>query len=162
MGAIASGGSVFLNRDVVDALQIDANQIELVAQHQALELARREQLYSNGRPTLDVRGRTVILVDDGLATGSTMRAAATALRQRQPGWIVVAVPVGASETCAAMHEVADDVVCVRTPEPLRAVGIWYEEFTQTTDEEVRNLLAEASWASQSAGAVGPGNTTPAG
>ena len=103
-----------------------------------------EQRYRGARPFPDVRGRTVILVDDGLATGSTMRAAVAALRQEGPARIVVAVPVGAAETCAELNEEADEAVCARTPRPFYAVGQWYEDFSQTTDEEVRELLNQAA------------------
>src|SRR5262249_5097713 len=108
------------------------------------ELRRRERLYRGDRPAPDVRGRTVILIDDGLATGSTMRAAVAALRQQHPACIVVAVPVGAPETCAEFRDEADEAICVQTPEPFYAVGLWYGDFSQTTDEEVRDLLEQAA------------------
>jgi predicted phosphoribosyltransferase len=108
------------------------------------ELARRERQYRGNRPFPDLTGRTVILVDDGLATGSTMRAAVQALRMEAPAAIVVAVPVAAAEACAAFREVADDIVCAETPEPFRAVGLWYDDFSQTTDDEVHELLDEAA------------------
>jgi predicted phosphoribosyltransferase len=146
MGAIATGGLRVLNEDIVEALGIPDEEIDATAERQRHELERRERLYRDDRPPLDVGDRVVILVDDGLATGSTMSAALTALRRRQPARIVVAVPVGAPETCAAFRSVADDVICLRTPEPFYAVGLWYENFSQTTDEEVRDLLEKAAQA----------------
>jgi putative phosphoribosyl transferase len=144
MGAIASGGVRVLNEDVVGALGISRDMIEAVAAVEEQELERRERIYRGGRPPPDVRGRTVILVDDGLATGSTMRAAVAALRQHGPDRIVVAVPVGAPDTCEEFRSEADDVVCARTPEPFYAVGLWYGDFSQTTDEEVHDLLDRAA------------------
>jgi putative phosphoribosyl transferase len=144
MGAIASGGVRVLNEDVVGALGISRDVIEAVAAVEEQELERRERIYRGGRPPPDVRGRTVILVDDGLATGSTMRAAVAALRQHGPDRIVVAVPVGAPDTCEEFRSEADDVVCARTPEPFYAVGLWYGDFSQTTDEEVHDLLDRAA------------------
>jgi predicted phosphoribosyltransferase len=141
MGAIASGGARVINHDVVNALGIPANVIEAVAQREQIELDRRERLYRGTRSPLHLVNKTVILVDDGLATGSTMRAAVMAARQRQPARVVVAVPVGAPTTCADLSREADDVVCLRTPEPFVAVGRWYRDFTPTSDEEVRTLLA---------------------
>ena len=141
MGAVATGGVRVLNDDIVTGLRIPGYLIEAVAAQEQAELKRRERAYRGGRPPPDVRGRTVILVDDGLATGATMRAAVKALRQQQPARIVVAVPVAAAETCAALQAEADEVVCAITPEPFHAVGRWYEDFSQTTDEEVRDLLA---------------------
>lgn len=143
MGAIASGGVRVLNREVLSSLPVSPDAIERVTAFEERELRRRETLYREGRPPLDVRGRTVFVVDDGLATGTTMRAACTALARLEPREIVVAVPVGAEDTCADMHEVADEVVCVTTPAPYYAVGQWYREFAQTTDDEVRTLLARA-------------------
>jgi predicted phosphoribosyltransferase len=144
MGAIASGGVRVLNEDVVRALRIPENVIEVVAAAEKRQLEERERLYRGDRPPPDVRGRTVILVDDGLATGSTMRAAVLALRQQGAARIVVAVPVGAPETCAEFEQEADDVICARMPEPFYAVGLWYGDFSQTTDEEVRDRLERAS------------------
>jgi predicted phosphoribosyltransferase len=143
MGAIASGGVRVLNEDVVRGLDIPEEVIASVAAQARQELERRERLYRGQRPPPDVRDRIVILVDDGLATGSTMRAAVAALRQQGPKRIVVAVPVGAADTCAEFANEADEAVCARTPEPFYAVGLWYEDFTQTTDEEVRELLERA-------------------
>jgi predicted phosphoribosyltransferase len=146
MGAIASGGVPVLNDEVVNALGISREEIEQVAAAEEEELERRERAYRGDRRPPDVRGRTVILVDDGLATGSSMRAAVAALRKLGPGRVVVAVPVGAPETCAEFRGEADEVVCGQTPEPFYAVGIWYEDFSQTTDEEVRELLERAAGA----------------
>lgn len=144
MGAIASGGTRVLNEDVVSKLNVPEEVIDAVAVEEQQELSRREHDYRDGRPPLDVRGRTVILVDDGLATGSTMRAATAALRRQDPAHIVVAVPVGAPETCAELQRNADETVCVQMPQPFYAVGAWYDNFSQTTDEEVRDLLAHAA------------------
>jgi putative phosphoribosyl transferase len=144
MGAIASGGVRFVNEGVVRQLGISDSVLDQVAAEEERELARREWEYRDDRPPPAVAGRVVLLVDDGLATGSTMRAAVLALRQLGPTAIVVAVPVGAAETCAGMKEVADDVVCAYVPEQLAAVGLWYEDFSQTTDDEVRELLLPAA------------------
>jgi predicted phosphoribosyltransferase len=144
MGAIATGGVRVLNETVVRALHNPDTVIDAVARQEQQELERRERLYRKGRPALAVRGCTVLLVDDGLATGSTMRAAAVALRQRHPACIVVAVPVAASRTCEALRTEVDDIVCAVTPEPLYAVGRWYADFAPTGDAEVRNLLAQAA------------------
>jgi putative phosphoribosyl transferase len=140
MGAIASGGVRVLNDDVVGWYGIPAPLIDEVAREEQAELERREHVYREGRPPLDLRGRTVLLIDDGLATGSTMKAAVQAVRAQAPTQVVVAVPVGASDTCRALVDVADEVVCARTPEPFAAVGQWYRDFSETTDEEVRALL----------------------
>jgi putative phosphoribosyl transferase len=142
MGAIATGGVRQVNRDVVDALGIPDNVIDAVAAHEQRELERREQAYRGTRPAPALINKTVILVDDGLATGSTMRAAVVAARQQQPARVIVAVPVGAVSSCADLATEADDVVCVRTPEPFVAVGLWYRDFTPTTDHEVRALLSK--------------------
>ena len=144
MGAIASGGVRVLNDEVVSMLGIPRHAIDVVAEREAEELVRREREYRGGRPPPDVGGRTVILVDDGLATGSTMRAAVAALRQLGPAAIVVAVPTAAPETCAEFRPLVDEIVCASTPHPFRAVGLWYDDFSQTTDEEVRELLAWAA------------------
>ena len=141
MGAVASGGVRVLNDEIVRGLGISEHEIDAAAARELQELARRERLYRGDRPPPDVAGRTVILVDDGLATGATMRAAVAALRQRQPARIVIAVPTASPDTCEALKAEADDVVCAMTPEPFFAVGHWYEDFTQTTDDEVGELLA---------------------
>jgi predicted phosphoribosyltransferase len=141
MGAVATGGVRVINDEVVRALRIPDYVIDAVSAWEQQELARRERLYRGDGPQPDVSGRTVILVDDGLATGSTMLAAIQALRQKQPARIVVAVPTAPPDTCEEMRVRADDVVCAITPEPFYSVGLWYENFSQTTDEEVRNLLA---------------------
>jgi putative phosphoribosyl transferase len=140
MGAIASGGVQLVNHDVVDALGIPANVIDRVAERERLELERREQLYRGSRPLTPLANKTVILADDGLATGSTMRAAVIAVRQQQPAKIIVAVPVGAPSTCSELGNDADEVVCLRSPEPFVAVGLWYRDFTPTSDAEVHALL----------------------
>jgi predicted phosphoribosyltransferase len=144
MGAVATGGVRVLNWDVVEQLNIPSNVIDAVTQGEQRELERRERAYRGVRPAPDVRGKIVILVDDGLATGSTMRAAVEALRQQQPARVVVAVPVASRETCAELRHEADEVVCLVTPEPFYAVGLWYQDFSQTTDDEVRALLETAS------------------
>jgi predicted phosphoribosyltransferase len=140
MGAIASGGVRVLNEEVVRSYGVSPQSIERVADEELQELERREGAYRNGRPPLPLAGKVVILVDDGLATGSTMRAAVQAVRLHEPARVVVAVPVGASDTCAELRHLADEVICARTPEPFSAVGVWYRDFDQTTDEEVRALL----------------------
>jgi putative phosphoribosyl transferase len=142
MGAIASGGVRVLNRDVLDYARVTQQQLDAVAAREERELARREAEYRGNRAPLDVRGRTVIIVDDGLATGSTMRAAVQALRAMEPKRVIVAVPVGAAQTCEDFREIADEIICLRTPEPFEAVGLWYDDFTQTTDAEVHALLSQ--------------------
>src|SRR5437879_5084701 len=144
MGAIASGGVRVLNEELVRSLGIDGGMMDQVAAREEAELRRREALYRHGRPPVDVRGKTVILIDDGLATGATMRAAAEALRMLGPKRIVVAVPVAARETCEEFRGHVDEIICAITPEPFYAVGLWYEDFSQTTDEEVRELLERAA------------------
>lgn len=144
MGAIASGGLRVLNDDVVEPLAIPDAVIDAVEAAERRELARRERLYRGGQPAPDVRDRTVILVDDGLATGSTMRAAAQALRLLHPARIIAAVPVGSEIVCASLREVVDDVVCAESPEPFYAVGVWYEEFHSTPDTEVQAALRRAA------------------
>jgi len=140
MGAIASGGVRILNEDVVQPLRLSEEVINKVAAQEQQELERREQAYRGNLPPLDVRDRTVILVDDGLATGATMHAAAVALRQQQPQQIIAAVPVAAPETCDQFKVEVDEIICAETPRPFYAVDLWYEQFSQTTDEEVRHLL----------------------
>jgi predicted phosphoribosyltransferase len=142
MGAIASGGIRVLDEDLIRELHIRDRAIEAVIAEEERELASRERQFATGEP-LPLHGRTVILVDDGLATGSTMRAAVLAVRQQQPSRIVIAVPVGAPATCQALRAEADEVECLRTPEPFAAVGLWYRRFDQTPDEEVRELLDAA-------------------
>ena len=143
MGAIATGGVRVLNDSVVRMLDIDSADIEAITLQEQDELARRELLYREGRPAPEVGNHTLLVVDDGLATGSTMRAAVQALRALRPTRIVVAVPTASAETCEQMRSEADEVVCLQTPEPFRAVGLWYEDFSQTSDDEVRALLARA-------------------
>jgi putative phosphoribosyl transferase len=144
MGAIASGGIRIVNEDVVSAFAIPQEALDSVAAEEERELERREEAYRAGQPPPEVRGRTVILVDDGLATGTTMRAAIAALRRLEPARIVVAVPLGAPATCAVFQKLADEVICPMTPDPLYAVGVWYEDFAQTTDDQVRELLRRAN------------------
>jgi putative phosphoribosyl transferase len=143
LGAISTGGVRVLNEDVIDYLVIPDEVIDAIAANELQELVRRERAYRGNRPEPDVRGKTVILVDDGLATGSTMRAATAALRQQKPARIVVAVPVSAPQTCDEYRMGADEIVCANTPEPFFGVGQWYRDFSQTTDQEVRDLLAQA-------------------
>jgi putative phosphoribosyl transferase len=148
MGAIATGGVRLLNQDVVESLGIPAGAVDAVTAIEERELHRRERDYRGDRGPLAVTGRTVILVDDGLATGSTMRAAVAALAQQEPARIVVAVPIAAADSCEELAAHADEVVCVVTPEPFFAVGLWYEDFSPTSDEEVRELLARADGATR--------------
>lgn len=143
MGAVASGGTRVLNPDVVDTLDIPQEVLEAVSVKERQELERRERDYRGERPAPDVRGRTVILVDDGLATGSTMRAAAMALRQRGPARLVVGVPTAAPQICDELRHEVDEIVCAITPDPFYAIGSSYEDFSQTTDDEIRDLLARA-------------------
>ena len=140
MGAIASGGVRILSDDVVSALGVSEREVALVAAAEEEELARREHIYRGGRALPEVKGRTIILVDDGLATGATMRAAAAVIRAQSPARLVVAVPVAPSETCAALSREVDEVLCLFTPEPFHSVGSWYEDFRQATDDEVRQML----------------------
>jgi len=143
MGALASGGVRVLDEELIHMAAVSAGDIERATVAATEELSRQEARYRGERRFPDTRGKTVILVDDGLATGSTMRAAVQAIRTQDPATIVVAVPVGAPETCNALRSIADDVVCIETPEPFRAVGLWYDDFSQTTDEEVHELLDRA-------------------
>jgi len=151
MGALASGGVRVLNRDVVNALAIPAETIDAVTRQEQAELERRERLYRGDRPPVEVEGKTVILIDDGLATGSTMRAAAAALRARNAGKIVVAVPVAAQAACDELRGEVDEVVCAMTPTRFLAVGEWYKEFGQTSDDEVCALLRAAGTPNASTG-----------
>jgi putative phosphoribosyl transferase len=144
MGAIATGGDVVLEPRVLAAHRVDPAELEAVIGAERTELERREREYRGDRPPPDVAGRTVILIDDGLATGSTMRAAARSLRTRAPARLVIAVPVAPAETCQEMRAEADEVICDRTPRWFQAVGAWYEDFSPTTDAEVKDLLARAS------------------
>jgi putative phosphoribosyl transferase len=167
MGALATGGIRVLNQDVVDAFGVSETALDAVTAREAAELARRETAYCGGRPPPDLRGRAVLLVDDGLATGTTMRAAVRAARARGPARVVVAVPVAAPQICDALRSEVDDVdevVCARTPEPFTAVGVWYEEFSPTTDEEVRELLARAAqeWPRRAPEPPGPTRQTGGG
>ena len=145
MGAIASGGVRVLNRDVIDAVGVPPEVIERVAARETEELRRREEAYRGGRPAAALEGRVAIVVDDGMATGSSMRAALAAVRQRGPARVVAAVPAGAIQTCAEIEAEgqADEVVCAITPSPFVAVGLWYRDFAPTTDDEVRRLVAAA-------------------
>jgi predicted phosphoribosyltransferase len=144
MGAIASGGMRVLNEDVTTQIDVPDSVIDAVVQREQQELERRERLYRGGRPAPNVEGCSVILVDDGLATGSSMRAAAMALRRMQPAKLVIAVPVAAPETCDEIRREADEVICAATPEPFVAVGVWYSDFSQISDEEVCALLEQAA------------------
>jgi putative phosphoribosyl transferase len=143
MGALASGGLCILNEDVVRRLGITKDDISRAIRAEVLELRRRDRAYRGDRAPVDVSGKTVILIDDGLATGATMRVAIQALRRREPARIVAAVPVAAPETCSGMSELADEMVCAATPESFFAVGSWYQDFSHTSDEEVRGLLEAA-------------------
>jgi putative phosphoribosyl transferase len=144
MGAIASGGVRVLNEDVVGWYGIPPTVIDEVAREEQAELDRREGAYRDGRSPLELKGRTVLLIDDGLATGSTMKAAVQAVRAQDPARIIVAVPVGSPDTCREFSAVADEIVCARAPEHFAAVGQWYRDFSQTTDDEVRELLQEGA------------------
>ena len=144
MGAIASGGVRVLNDEVLRHIPVPATAIDAVAAREQTELERRERAYRGSRPPVDVSDRTVVVVDDGLATGSTMRAAVRALRKMEPAAVIVAVPVAAVSTCREFQSEANEIVCLRTPEPFDAVGLWYRDFSQTTDEEVHDLLARSS------------------
>jgi putative phosphoribosyl transferase len=144
MGAIATGGVRVFNDEVIQHLGVPQSWIEAAIREQEQELQRREETYRGGRPPLEIEGRNVILVDDGLATGASMRAAVRALRQRHPAAITVAVPIGSRDTCDQFRSEAEEIVCARTPEPFHAVGAWYRDFTQTSDDEVRALLNRAA------------------
>jgi len=144
MGAVASGGIRVLNEGIIADLGISDIAIDHAIQRELREIARRETLYRDGRPALDPANRNVVLVDDGLATGASMLAAVQALRPRRPARLVVAVPVAAPEACRQFREIVDAVVCAATPEPFLAVGVWYKDFAQTSDAEVRELLERAA------------------
>ncbi|HEX4749015.1 MAG TPA: phosphoribosyltransferase [Bryobacteraceae bacterium] len=143
IGAIASGGVRVLNESVIEELQLAPKLIEHIAKREEQELKRREQLYRNGRPARPVHGRAVMLVDDGLATGASLKAAARAIRLQGPRRVIAAVPVAAKETCDEFRTEIDEMICAYTPQPFLAVGMWYEDFSQTTDEEVQRILEQA-------------------
>lgn len=144
MGAIASGGAHVLNDNVIEWLRIPPEDVTRIAAREEKELQRREAAYRDGRRALDVTGRVVVLVDDGLATGATMRVAVHAVRALEPESVVVGVPAGSPETCDELAREADEVVCATTPEPFYGVGRWYRDFGPTSDEEVRRLLAQSA------------------
>lgn len=146
MGAIASGNVRVLNREVVDALEMDEATIDGVAATEREELERRERMYRSGQDGLALRGKTVILVDDGLATGATMRAAIRGVRSHEPERMVVAVPVASADVCAELGELVDEMVCLETPDPLVSVGVWYRNFGQTSDREVQAALSQVNHA----------------
>lgn len=146
IGAVTADGERFLNRDIISQLQVDDAYLEQITKEQREEARRREQRFRGGRPPLDVKGRTVLLVDDGLATGATIRAAARSLRKREPGRLVVAVPVGSREACATLRKDADEVVCLAEPDPFYAIGLYYEQFEQVEDAEVLRLLEQPTTA----------------
>ena len=143
MGAIASGETRVLNEKVINPLRIPKEIVEAVARKENRELERRERAYRDDLPAPDIAGKTVILIDDGLATGATMRAAVIALKQQNPAKIIVAVPVASPETCAEFRDEVDKIICAVMPEPFHGVGLWYEDFSQTTDEEVCELLSKS-------------------
>lgn len=143
MGAVATGGVRVLNPSVIRALDVTEAELDAVTAAELQELERRQRYYRDARPLPEIRDHTIILVDDGLATGATMRAAVTAIRERNPRRIVVAVPVASPETCDEFRDEVDEIVCASTPEPFQAVGLWFRDFGQTTDDEVRELLAQS-------------------
>ena len=143
MGAIATGGAIVLDKHLIPELRISPSDVDRTIEEELAELERRERVYRGERAPPKLEGKTVILVDDGLATGASMRAAALAARKHEPEAVVIAVPVAATQSCEEFRDEADDVVCARTPEPFYAVGLWYEDFSQTGDEEVRELLARS-------------------
>jgi putative phosphoribosyl transferase len=151
MGAVAPGGVLVLDHRLVRGLGIPDEVLQETVEKELRELERREAAYRAGRPPLDLEGRTVILVDDGLATGATMRAAALALRKYKPARVVVAVPVASAETCDEFRADVDEIVCALTPSPFHAVGLWHDDFPQTGDEEVRELLRDSSDDEETAG-----------
>lgn len=144
MGALASGGARVIDREIVEVTDVSQATLERVIERELAELDRRERLFRGDRGGASLEGKTVIVVDDGLATGSTMLAAILALRARDPARLVIAVPVAAQQSCAALRPYVDELVCLETPEPYYAVGLWYEDFAQTTDAEVRELLDRAA------------------
>ncbi|WP_025041952.1 phosphoribosyltransferase [Nitrosospira briensis] len=144
MGAIAGKDTRVLNRDIINVLNIDKTTIEAVIVKEQAELERRNRLYRQGRPSPDIEGKTIIIIDDGLATGATMRAAIASLRQAGAARIIAAVPVGAASTCGKVEQDADELVCLYTPEPFYGVGQWYDDFSQTSDESVLALLESAT------------------
>lgn len=151
MGALAGDGVCVFNDDVIAYMQIDKDTIRAVRMREQAELERRNDLYRHGLPPLDVAGKTVIVVDDGFATGATIRAAIASLRKAGASWVVAAAPVGAASTCRIIEREADDVVCVYTPEPFAGVGMWYTDFSQTTDQQVQVIMqAQAAAAAQAA------------
>lgn len=143
MGAIASGGVIIVDREAMQAMGVGKAALDAVIEAEQAELSRREKTYREGRPPPNIQGHTVILVDDGMATGATMRAAIAAIKKHRPGSIVVAVPVAAADTLEAIRAEVNDAVCLATPSPFRAVGLWYASFPQTTDRQVGDLLAKA-------------------
>jgi putative phosphoribosyl transferase len=151
MGAVAPGGVLVLDDRLVRGLGIPDEVLQETVEKELRELERREAAYRAGRPPLDLEGKTVILVDDGLATGATMRAAALALRKYKPARVVVAVPVASAETCDEFRADVDEIICALTPSPFHAVGLWYDDFSQTSDEEVRELLRDSSDDEETAG-----------
>lgn len=144
MGAVATGGVTVVDDAVVKRFGVTASALAEVIDRERMELQRREDLYRGGEPPPDLSGKTVILIDDGLATGSSMKAAVAALRKEKSSRVIVAVPIGSYETCEMLRDEADSVVCALTPDPFYAVGVWYDDFAQTTDEEVRELLDAAA------------------
>ena len=144
MGAIATGGALVINQDVVRTFNVPQGLIEAVAKKELKELERRERVFRGDRPMREIRGKTVVLIDDGLATGASMHAAILGIRSKQPARIVAAVPTAALETCEAFKQKVDEMICAMTPEPFYGVSRWYEDFSQTSDEEVQSLLEEAS------------------
>ena len=148
IGAVTADGERYLNQDIISQLRINDAYLERITKEQGEEASRREQLFRGGRPPVDIKGRTALLVDDGLATGATMRAAARSLRKREPGRLVVAVPVGSPEACWALLNDADEVVCLAQPDPFYAIGLHYEQFDQVEDAEVTRLLQQHTAASK--------------
>jgi predicted phosphoribosyltransferase len=144
MGALASGDIRVVNTDIVNRLGISEAMLDIVAAHEKRELDRRQLAYRGSRRDPVLTGRTVILVDDGLATGSTMRAAAEAIKEQNPATVIVAVPVAAEQTCAELGQEVDEIICAATPDPFYGVGLWYEDFAQTSDDEVRALLTRSA------------------